>query len=97
MTDQIRLIDTAKNTATVMVGGVALYFSYSTLVGFRCPRLGAVANPDGKSYGVTTAKHMTQFGLNGPGVGKVKTEEDFQTLAMGAVMGSSGPDYLLTN
>lgn len=86
-----------KNMSITHIGGVQLFFSYQTLVGFYCPRLGLVANPAGKGYGVTTAKHMGLFGLGALSVGKVRTEEDFQTLAMGAVMGSSGPDHLLLN
>ncbi|AXQ69606.1 hypothetical protein HOU03_gp162 [Caulobacter phage CcrSC] len=93
----IRLREEGKNKTTTVIGGVLLFFSYSTLVGFRCPRLGMVINPAAKSYGVTTARHVGEFGLGAPGVGKTATEEDFQRLAMGAVMGSSGPDYLLLN
>ncbi|UTU07713.1 hypothetical protein CcrC1_gp522 [Caulobacter phage C1] len=98
MTEEpIRLRAEPANMTTVAVGGVLLYFSYLTLVGFRCPRLGTVVNPEGRAKSKTTAAHMTHFGLNAPGTGQCSTEEDFQTLAMGAVMGSSGPDHLLLN
>lgn len=85
MSDSIKLNPEPANMTAVKLGAVTLYFSYQTLVGFNCPHLGTVSNPDGKSYGRTTAGHMTKFGL--AGAKTTRTEADFQTLALRAVQG----------
>ncbi len=95
MADTIRIVSDDKNTTTVKIGDVVLCFSYSTLVGIKspAPEIGYVVNPDGKGYGVTTAKHITAFGLKGAST--TATEADFQAVALGAVQGSIGPAHLI--
>lgn len=81
MADLIKLNPEPQNMTSVKVGVVTLYFSYQTLVGYASPQ-GTFANPDGKSYGRTTAGHMTKFGLGKP---THATESEFQAAALAAV------------
>ncbi|AXQ69046.1 hypothetical protein HOU02_gp163 [Caulobacter phage CcrBL9] len=91
----IRLAPSDLQTTFVVVGKVHLHFFLTTLVGFRCPRLGAVRNPEGHNAGARAKAHLQALGYYAEGTGKTATEEDFQRLAMAALAGSSGPDYLL--
>lgn len=83
----VTLTQSAKSAATVRLGTVEIFFSYETCVGFRDSRGPALVNPACVGLSVTTAKHISGFGLKGAPV--ADSERDFGLALSRAVGGAA--------